>query len=137
MMLKNHALELGISERVRFLGEISDIPTLMKQADVFFMPSSREGFGIAAVEAMASGLPVVASRLPGIGDVVGRDQHCGILVNPASPSEMSEALHCLLENDMLSWRMGSSAVKRAGTFSIEITADKYLELYESILKKVL
>lgn len=136
-MLKNHALKLGVSGSVQFLGEVSDVSSLMKQADVFFMPSSREGFGMAAVEAMASGLPIVASGLPGIGDVVGRDQHCGILVDPASPSEMSEALHCLLENDMLSWRMGSSAVKRAGTFSIEITADKYLELYESILKKVL
>ena len=133
--LKNHALELGVSGSVRFLGEVSDISSLMKQADVFFMPSAREGFGIAAVEAMASGLPVVASRLPGLADVVGRDQHCGILVDPASPSEMSEALYCLLENDMLSWRMGSSAVKRAGTFSIEITTDKYLEFYESLLKK--
>ncbi len=134
--LKNHALELGVSSSVKFLGEISDISSLMKQADVFFMPSSREGFGIAAVEAMASGLPVVASSLPGIGDVVGRDQHCGILVDPGSPPDMAEALHCLLENDMLSWRMGSSAFKRAGTFSIKITTDKYLELYESILNKV-
>ncbi len=134
--LKNHALEFGVSGSVNFLGEISDISSLMKRADVFFMPSSREGFGIAAVEAMASGLPVVASNLPGIGDVVGRDQHCGILVDPGSPPEMAEALHCLLENDMLSWRMGSSAFKRAGTFSIKITTDKYLELYESILEKV-
>ena len=133
--LKNHAMEHGVSSSVKFLGEISDIPSLMKRADVFFMPSSREGFGIAAVEAMASGLPVVASNLPGIGDVVGRDQHCGILVDPGSPAEMAEALNCLLENDMLSWRMGSSAFKRAGTFSIKITTDKYLELYESILKK--
>ena len=133
--LKNHALELGVSGSVRFLGEVSDISTLMKRADVFFMPSTREGFGLAAVEAMASGLPVVASNLPGIGDVVGRDQHCGILVDPDSPSEMAEALSCLLENDMLSWRMGSSAFKRAGTFSIKITTEKYLELYESILKK--
>ncbi|NOQ21449.1 MAG: glycosyltransferase [Candidatus Aegiribacteria sp.] len=134
-VLKNHALELGVSGSVKFLGEISDISSLMKQADVFFMPSSREGFGIAAVEAMASGLPVVASSLPGIGDVVGRDQHCGILVDPGSPSEMAEALQCLLENDILSWRMGSSALKRAGTFSIEITTDKYLALYENILKR--
>ena len=133
--LKNHALELGVSGSVKFLGEISDIASLMKRADVFFMPSSREGFGIAAVEAMASGLPVVASNLPGIGDVVGRDQHCGILIDPGSPPDMAEALNCLLENDMLSWRMGSSAFKRAGTFSIKITTDKYLELYESILEK--
>lgn len=134
-MLKNHAVELGVSDRVRFLGEVSNISTLMKHADVFFIPSSREGFGIAAVEAMASGLPVVASNLPGIGDVVGRDQHCGILVDPGSPPEMAEALQCLLENDMLSWRMGSSALKRAGSFSIETTTEKYLDLYESILKR--
>ncbi|MCK4806655.1 MAG: glycosyltransferase family 4 protein, partial [Candidatus Aegiribacteria sp.] len=134
-VLKKYALELGVSDSVKFLGEVSDISSLMKQADVFFMPSSREGFGIAAVEAMASGLPVVASNLPGIGDVVGRDQHCGILVDPGSPSEMAEALLRLLEDDILSWRMGSNGSERAGTFSIEITTDKYLELYENILKK--
>ncbi|MEN8209043.1 MAG: glycosyltransferase family 4 protein [Candidatus Fermentibacteria bacterium] len=134
-MLKNHALELGVSDRVRFLGEVSDIPSLMKRADVFFMPSSREGFGIAALEAMASGLPVVASSLPGISDVIGRDQHCGILVDHSSPSEMAEALRCLLVNEMMSWRMVSSALKRAGKFSIEITTDNYLEIYESALNQ--
>jgi len=134
-VLKKHALKLGVSDSVKFLGEVNDIPSLMKQADVFFMPSSREGFGIAAVEAMASGLPVVASNLPGIGDVIGRDQHCGILVDPASPSEMAEALLRLLEDDMLSWEMGSNGSERAGTFSIEITVEKYLELYEKILKR--
>ena len=133
--LKNRAVELGISDRVRFPGEVRDISSLMKQADVFFMPSSREGFGIAAVEAMASGLPIVASSLPGIGDVVGQDQHCGILVDPSSPSEMAEALLRLLEDDMLSWKMGSNGSERAGTFSIENTVEKYLELYEKILKR--
>lgn len=131
--LKNQAIQLGVSERVRFLGEVSDISALMKNADVFFMPSSREGFGIAAVEAMASGLPVVASNLPGIGDVVGRHQQCGILVDPGSPLEMAEALLRLLEDDMLSLRMGSFGSERAAAFSIEITTDKYLGLYENIL----
>lgn len=134
-VLKKHALELGLSDSVKFLGEVSNISSLMKQADVFFMPSSREGFGIAALEAMASGLPVVTSNLPGIGDVVGRDQHCGILVDPGSPSGMAEALLRLLEDDMLSWKMGFNGPERASTFSIEITTDKYLELYENILKK--
>ncbi len=131
--LKKQATQLGVSERVIFLGEISDISALMKSADVFFMPSSREGFGIAAVEAMASGLPVVASNLPGIGDVVGRHQQCGILVDPGSPSEMAEALQQLLEDDILSRRMGSFGSERAAAFSIEITTDRYLGLYENIL----
>ena len=63
--------KLGVGERVHLLGSRSDIPQLLKAADVYVQSSAWEGFGIAVVEAMAAGLPVVASRVPGLADVVG------------------------------------------------------------------
>ncbi|MCD4847622.1 MAG: glycosyltransferase family 4 protein, partial [Candidatus Aegiribacteria sp.] len=131
--LKELAAELGVFSNIEFPGDVKDISALMQGADIFFMPSIREGFGIAAVEAMASGLPVVASDIPGIGDVVGRDGSCGTLVNPHSPVEMAEALSNLIENQETSRRMGLCGLKRASLFNIESTIDEYLRLYRSVL----
>lgn len=130
--LRSHAAALGVSDRVRFLGEVDDVPALMRRADVFFMPSSREGFGLAAVEAMASGLPVVASRLPGIGDVVGDDGSCGILADPGSAEQMADGLLELVQNGFLRQKKAEAGRKRAEFFSIEKTAERYLRLYRSV-----
>ena len=118
---------------MKFLGDVSNINALLNRADIFFMPSLREGFGIAAVEAMASGLPVVASDIPGIGDVVGRDGRCGTLVNPHSPGEMAEALANLINNRDNARKMGLLGLKRAALYDIENTVDNYLRLYSELL----
>jgi glycosyltransferase involved in cell wall biosynthesis len=131
--LKELAAELGVSSNMEFPGDVKDIPALMQGADILFMPSAREGFGIAAVEAMASGLPVVASNVPGIGDVVGRDGSCGTLVNPHSPGEMAEALLNLIDNQDSARHMGLCGLKRASLFNIESTVDEYLRLYREVL----
>lgn len=131
--LKELAAELGVSSSMEFPGDVKNIPVLMQEADIFFMPSIREGFGIAAVEAMASGLPVVASDAPGIGDVVGRDGSCGTLVNPHSPVEMAEALSNLIDNQDSARKMGLCGLKRASLFNIESTIEEYLKLYQEVL----
>ncbi len=131
--LKELAAELGVSSNMEFPGDVRDIPALMQGADIFFMPSTREGFGIAAVEAMASGLPVVASDVPGIGDVVGRDGSCGTLVNPNSPAEMAEALSNLINNQDSARKMGLCGLERASLFNIESTINEYLRLYRKVL----
>ena len=82
---------------------------------------------------MASGLPVVASDVPGIGDVVGRDGSCGTLVNPHSPGEMAEALLNLIDNQDSAKKMGLCGLKRASLFNIESTVDEYLKLYREVL----
>ena len=131
--LKELAAELGVFSNIEFPGDVKDIPDLMHGADIFFMPSAREGFGIAAVEAMASGLPVVASDVPGIGDVVGRDGSCGTLVNPHSPREMAEALSNLIDNQDSARKMGLCGLKRVSLFNIESTIDEYLRLFSKVL----
>jgi glycosyltransferase involved in cell wall biosynthesis len=63
------AAELGISDRVRFFGSVLDISPILRAADVFLMPSTHEGFGVAACEAMGAGLPVILSDVPGLRDM--------------------------------------------------------------------
>src|SRR5207253_112178 len=69
--LESRARSLGLAARVEFLGFRDDVATLMTRADLYVQPSRWEGFGIAAVEAMASGLPVVCSDVAGLREVVG------------------------------------------------------------------
>lgn len=92
---KKLSRDLGISDKVKFLGEIkyADIPKVLRKIDLFLMPSRWEAFGVAAVEAEASGLPVVGTKVGGIPEVVA-DKRTGILV----PREDFKALAKALDN---------------------------------------
>lgn len=120
--------ELGLAGRVLLPGSSEDVPHLLRKADVLFIPSLWEGFGIAAVEAMAAGLPVVAGDVPGLRDVVG--SKAGILVDPCSISGMSHALERVLTDRDLSRRLGSAGPERASAYSIRECALRHLEIYE-------
>lgn len=133
--LREHACRLGIGESVEFLGDVRDVASLMEESDLFFMPSSREGFGIAALEAMAAGLPVVASDLQGISEVVGSDGECGLLADPTSPEDLAAAMERLLCDTALVMEMRSAARKRAELFSLDRTADGYLDLFGRTLAR--
>lgn len=95
--LERLAARLGIADRVRFTGEVSheEVPAHLQAFDVFAMPSTWEGFGVAAVEAQAMELPVVASGVHGIPDVVAHGE-TGLLVPPAQPLALADALESLL-----------------------------------------
>ncbi len=76
------ATEAGAEHLVRFVGEVADVENYHRAADVFVMPSVREAFGMALIEAMASGTPVIATRIDGVTDVIVDDGKTGILVPP-------------------------------------------------------
>jgi glycosyltransferase involved in cell wall biosynthesis len=133
--LKEQVEGLGLESDVKFLGHVENVVELLNDSDIFFMPSSSEGFGIAAVEAMASGLPVVASDIPGIGEVVGSDECCGLLVSPDSPNQMADALQSLLQNRNNAFKMGTGGLERAANFSIERTVDEHLRAYRDALNE--
>jgi len=120
--------ESGLVNRVLLPGSSEDIPHLLREADVLFIPSLWEGFGIAAVEAMAAGLPVVAGDVPGLRDVVGT--RAGILVDPYSISGMSRALERVLTDRELYRRLASAGPERASAYSIRECALRHLEIYE-------
>ena len=89
--LRQQAVQLGLADAVRFLGYREDIPTILAAADIFVLPSIMEALGLSVLEAMASGLPVVASRVGGIPELI-RDGQDGTLVTPAAPQELAKAI---------------------------------------------
>jgi glycosyltransferase involved in cell wall biosynthesis len=99
------AAELGLSDRVRFLGTRGDVPQLMRAADLFALPSLHEGFGLVLVEALASGTPVVASRVGPVPDIV-LEGETGILVEANDAAGLTKAIVCLLRDRRRRLRMG-------------------------------
>lgn len=110
--LEHQARMLGVTEFVHFAGVRNDIPALLAASDLFCLPSRTEGLGIAAIEAMASGLPVVASRVGGLPEVV-EDGVTGLLVPPDDTAALAEALVRILEDRHRAAQMGDAGRTRA------------------------
>jgi L-malate glycosyltransferase len=100
---------------VVFVGARRDVDQIMPSADVFVLPSISEGFPITILEAMASGLPVVATNAGGISEVM--NEKVGIMVNPSSPTELASALDKILENKTLMTDMGVAAREQSLKYS--------------------
>lgn len=133
--LEARAETLGIREQVQFSGEIprEEVYRQLAESDLFVMPSTSEGFCVAAVEAMAVGLPVVVSDIDVFHEVVGEP---GVFANPNDPDEFADAIVNLLEHSEKCERLGTQAKERArSTFSLEQTARKYYNIYKSVAEK--
>lgn len=126
---------LGVHRDVVALGRQDAVENLLKLADVFLLPSETESFGLAALEAMASGVPVVASRVGGLPEVV-EDGVCGLLVPPGDVDGLAHALERLLANPALRSRMGAAARDRAiGAFDAGLIVPRYEALYQTTLEQ--
>lgn len=123
---------LGIADRVFFLGCRQDVPQLIKMADIYVHSSLWEGFGIAAIEAMAGGLPVVASRVPGLTDVVG---DAGMLFEQGNDRQLAAHLTTLLRSPQLRDKLIEKGCIRAREFGIERTAERYVSFYHRVLSQ--
>jgi glycosyltransferase involved in cell wall biosynthesis len=112
--LRSQAERLGIAGRVSFLGERDDVSRLLSAADIYCQPNEGpEPFGLSYVEALAAGLPVVASRLGALPEIV--DDGCGVLVDPGSPARVADALERVM-NPAVRQGMRTRAVERAAIF---------------------
>lgn len=131
--LRRQAEMGGISDRVRFLWFQSDVRPVLAAADVFAMPSLSEGLGVAALEAMAMGKPVVASNTGGLPDVMV-DGETGLLVPPGDPEALAEALTILLRDPTRARAMGEAGRARAlERFDREVVVPQVLALYDQVL----
>jgi glycosyltransferase involved in cell wall biosynthesis len=131
--LREQAIGLAIADKVILTGEREDVRPLLAGLDVFVLPSLAEGLGVSALEAMAMGKPVVASRVGGLAEVV-EEGSTGLLVEPGDAEELAGALIRLLRDDDLRAAMGRSARLRAETvFSRQVMIDRTEELYYSCL----
>ena len=130
------AEELGVRDRVLFLGFRPDAQALIELMDIVAVPSVSEGTPLVVLEAMAAGVPVVASRVGGIPDQI-RDGHEGILVPPGDSRALGDALLGLLRNPERARQMGEAGRLRAGTeFSHENMVRRVEGLYRAALTDV-
>ena len=129
--LEERVRELGIGDAVRFLGTRSDIPALLVVADLFVLPSISEGMPNALLEAMGMGVPVLASSLGCVEEIVTHGE-TGYLVFPGDARALGEAIVSLLENLDLRMRLG-----KAGRELVEkkYTLEQMCESYERIFKQ--
>jgi glycosyltransferase involved in cell wall biosynthesis len=132
-MLREKAAALGIADRVTFSGYVADTRLVYLAADVLLMPSRYEGLPMTLLEAMAMGLPVVASQLDGIAEVIG-DGREGFLVPSDDASLFVERTAALLQDAELSSRLAKNArAKIEASFSVERMTSAVEEIYDRFL----
>lgn len=130
--IESRAKDAGIGDRVVFLGARDDVPALLRRADLYVSASRTEGMSNALLEALGSGLPVVATRAGSAPDVVV-DGECGVLVPIGAPDALAAGLGRLLGDAALRARMGAAARRRAvAEFSIGAIVGRYIEMYREI-----
>ena len=129
--LEAMAAVLGLGERVRFAGAVSDVRPFLAGARVVALTSDHEGLPNALLEAMASGRPVVATRVGGMPELV-RDGVDGLLADP-DPASVARALTALLGSPGEAERMGASARERAATYDWPVAIARTEDLYRRVL----
>ncbi|MDB2276117.1 glycosyltransferase family 4 protein [Halorubrum ezzemoulense] len=125
--------DLNLTDSVQFRGEVSRerVYEVFAQSDVFAIPSHAEGFCVAAVEAMASGLPVVASDIPIFHEVVGDN---GLFIDQTDPNDIAETILELRGNETEYQKRSQMAKQRATTeFSLNKCAEAYYDIYKEVL----
>jgi N-acetyl-alpha-D-glucosaminyl L-malate synthase BshA len=131
------AAELGVAADVEWLGEREDLSALLAGAAAFLLPSASESFGLAALEALACGVPVVASRVGGLPEVVA-DGEVGFLHAVGDVEAMAASAGRLADDAALRARLGAAARARAEThFPVEPAVDRYEAIYRRVLRGVL
>lgn len=130
--LESQIDQSGLHGRVHLLGQRSDIPELLAAADVFVLASDTEGNPLSVMEAMAAGLPVVATAVGGVPELV--DQRSGVIVKAGDCDRLADAMLHLYQDIGARRAMAASAAERASNaFSVSSMARRYMDLYESIV----
>jgi len=127
--LEQMTYKLNIADKVHFLGNRADIPNLIKAADIYVQPSLWEGLCIATLEAMAGGLPVIASDVSALNYVVGQT---GILFPAKDSKELANKLMKLASDKELRAKLALLSITRAQDFSLSKTFQKYYNLYKNL-----
>jgi N-acetyl-alpha-D-glucosaminyl L-malate synthase BshA len=127
------AREAGLADHLEILGEMDDVRPLLSVADVFLLPSAQESFGLAALEAMACGLPVVASQVGGLPEVI-TDGLTGYLRQPDDHAGMAAAVLDLLDDPSLRERIARLA--RASVVD-RFDEDRVVPMYEALYERLL
>jgi len=133
--LERLAVKLGIADHVHMLGFQQDVRPVLAALDVFVLPSRWEGFGLATLEAMAAGLPVVVTNVPGSRDLVQHEQ-TGLVVPPNDSDALAQAIARCLSHAELAAQLGRQARIAAGAFSVQRMVDRYEQLYLALTRRL-
>ncbi|AXG74780.1 N-acetyl-alpha-D-glucosaminyl L-malate synthase BshA [Flavobacterium arcticum] len=127
--------ELGITDKVIFFGNSSEIDKILCYTDLFLLPSETESFGLAALEAMACGVPVISTNSGGLPEV-NREGYSGYLGNVGDVEYMAEKAISILSDDKVLYEFKSNALKVAQEFDIKNVMPLYENLYKKALKQL-
>jgi len=134
-LVERMARELGICNKIIFTGKVRETGPILEIADLFLLPSETESFGLAALEAMAEGVPVVSSNTGGIPEV-NRHGFSGYLSNVGDVEEMSAYAVKILSDDARLQQFREQALAQAHLFSLKAVLPMYEDLYEAVIKKL-
>lgn len=124
---------LNLEDRVIFLGERRDISELLSILDIFILPSLSEGLPVCLIEAMAVGLPIIASDVGGIPELISNNEN-GILINPADQGSLLTALKTILSSENTRKKMGEAGrIIFKEKFSLDTMVNNYAEIYKQCL----
>lgn len=135
---KDMANKLEVEDRVSFAGKVDDsmLPKYYSISDVFVLPSTSrlEAFGIAALEAMATGKPVIVSDIPGVREIITNGEE-GLLVEPMNSKDLAAKISLLISDEGKRKAMGLKARKKVeANFSLEKVVDRIEKVYEDVLE---
>ena len=125
--------ELNISDKVDFKGwmKLEDIPDIYRDADVFLLPSVMEGMPSVVLQAMASGLPIIGSKVEGFSEVL-EDGINGFCIEYGDYKNLANSIHKLISSVDLREQMSKKSIEKANKFSWESISKQYLSLYENM-----
>ena len=127
--------ELELEEDVMFIGRVpnEEIPEYMAASDVFVLPSLSEGFPNVVLQAMAAGLPIIASKVGGLPEIIEEGGN-GFLVEPKNAAQIADRISQLLEDDELRLKISRNNRRKATQYSWEAVVDRLEEVYQSFLQ---
>lgn len=129
--LRSLCRELGLEDRVDFMGARMDVPEILEQSDVVVLSSHWEGLSLSSIEGMASGRPFIASDVDGLRDVV---KGAGVLFPHGDEKELAESIQKLCENPSYYNEVAAACQERAKEYDISVMADRYCQLYQEIMR---
>ncbi|MFH1210772.1 MAG: glycosyltransferase family 4 protein [archaeon] len=123
----------GVAEKFIFTGHVpnTELKEKYKEADIFILPSTIEGFGMVFLEAMNYGLPVIGSNVGGIPEIID-DGKNGFLVDPENPKEIAEKIRIIFEDEALRNKISENAYKRVGDFPLSKMVDETIKVYKNL-----
>jgi glycosyltransferase involved in cell wall biosynthesis len=137
--LKNKIEKLNLKDKILLLGRVDNVSVYMKNCDVLCLPSisRNESFGLVLVEALYFGKPLVTTNVEGSGmNYVNKHNDTGLIIPPKNSKALAEAINTILSNEKLYEKFSKNALERFKEFEIDLVADRIIEVYGIVLKKI-